>query len=200
MDHHLRTDATGGVLVRQSSSRRAQLSRDRRISILTAAAEVFVEEGFAASSMSTIASRLGGSKGTLYSYFSSKEELFAEVVSHECDRKIVVMFGSEGASHGDVIVALREFGRRFVRLILSEETMRFTRMIIAESARRPDLGALFYAAGPRQSRQRLASYLDEQVVARNLRPMPTDRVAQQFCDLCLSKSYTKRLMNINRRP
>ena len=41
-------------------------------------------QGFAATSMSAIATRLGGSKGTLYNYFKSKEELFGAVVSREC--------------------------------------------------------------------------------------------------------------------
>ena len=52
----------------------------RREAILEVAREVFTEEGYAAASMSTIAARLGGSKGTLYNYFKSKEELFGAYV------------------------------------------------------------------------------------------------------------------------
>jgi TetR/AcrR family transcriptional repressor of mexJK operon len=48
----------------------------RREAILDVARSVFSEEGYAATSMSSIAARLGGSKGTLYNYFKSKEELF----------------------------------------------------------------------------------------------------------------------------
>ena len=45
----------------------AKPQRDsRREIILSIAREVFMEEGYAAASMSTIAARLGGSKGTLY--------------------------------------------------------------------------------------------------------------------------------------
>ena len=49
------------------------LARDaRRQAILDIARESFVTDGFAATSMSAIAVRLGGSKGTLYNYFRSK--------------------------------------------------------------------------------------------------------------------------------
>ena len=46
--------------------------------------EVFFEQGYTAASMSTIAARLGGSKGTLYNYFKSKEELFEAQVRDMC--------------------------------------------------------------------------------------------------------------------
>ena len=62
----------------QTQIAKPRLDRDaRRELILDVAQDVFLEEGFAAASMSTIAARLGGSKGTLYNYFRSKDELFA---------------------------------------------------------------------------------------------------------------------------
>ena len=62
------------VLAKQSP--RACARDQRREAILNVAREVFFEQGYSAASMSTIAARLGGSKGTLYNYFKSKEELF----------------------------------------------------------------------------------------------------------------------------
>ena len=52
----------------------------REAIILDVARDCFLAEGYAATSMSTIAARLGGSKGTLYNYFKNKEDLFAAVV------------------------------------------------------------------------------------------------------------------------
>ena len=55
--------------------------KDARPSELTAAAlDLFVEKGFAATRLDEVASRAGVSKGTLYLYFESKEELFKAVV------------------------------------------------------------------------------------------------------------------------
>jgi TetR/AcrR family transcriptional regulator len=48
--------------------------------LLAAALELFVEKGFAATRAEEVAKRAGVSKGTLFLYFSSKEELFKAVV------------------------------------------------------------------------------------------------------------------------
>src|ERR1700744_640952 len=62
-----------------------RLDKDaRREAILDVAQEVFLEEGFAAASMSTIAAKLGGSKGTLYNYFKSKDDLFNAYGERRC--------------------------------------------------------------------------------------------------------------------
>src|ERR1700722_18233744 len=56
----------------------------RREHIINVAREIFFEQGYSAASMSRIAARLGGSKGTLYNYFKSKEELFEAQVRDMC--------------------------------------------------------------------------------------------------------------------
>ena len=48
--------------------------------LLSAALDFFVEKGFAATRLEEVAKRAGVSKGTLYLYFSSKEDLFKAVV------------------------------------------------------------------------------------------------------------------------
>src|SRR6185312_14998593 len=48
--------------------------------ILDAALKVFAEKGFAAARMEDIAKRAGVTKGTIYLYFPSKEEVFKQLV------------------------------------------------------------------------------------------------------------------------
>lgn len=52
---------------------------EKRPLILRAATEVFAEQGFAAVTVAEIADRAGIGKGTVYEYFSSKEELLFAV-------------------------------------------------------------------------------------------------------------------------
>ena len=49
---------------------------------MDAALEVFVEKGYAAARLEDVARRAGVTKGTIYLYFPSKEELFRDVVRH----------------------------------------------------------------------------------------------------------------------
>src|SRR5262245_9818787 len=65
----------------QKTEPRFERRKDARPSELTAAAlELFVEKGFAATRLEDVATRAGVSKGTLYLYFDSKEELFKAVI------------------------------------------------------------------------------------------------------------------------
>ncbi|MEO6626597.1 MAG: TetR/AcrR family transcriptional regulator [Burkholderiaceae bacterium] len=60
---------------------RSARRKDARPSeLLAAALDLFVEKGFAATRADEVAKRAGVSKGTLFLYFASKEELFKAVV------------------------------------------------------------------------------------------------------------------------
>jgi len=58
-----------------------RLPGERPSQIIDAALEAFSEHGFAAARLDDIARRAGVSKGTIYLYFTSKEELFKAVVN-----------------------------------------------------------------------------------------------------------------------
>src|ERR1700756_1305734 len=88
----------------------------RREAILKIAQQVFLEEGYAAASMSTIAARVGGSKGTLYNYFRSKAELFVAVIQNLCEIQQNHMFDIPDP---DIRKFMTELGRRFARMLLS---------------------------------------------------------------------------------
>jgi len=60
--------------------RRARRKVARPGELLAAALDLFVEKGFAATHVEEVAKRAGVSKGTLFLYFPSKEELFKAVV------------------------------------------------------------------------------------------------------------------------
>ena len=56
----------------------------KRRQIIEGARAVFLAQGFDAASMSDIARKAGVSKGTLYVYFKSKEELFEAIAEEQC--------------------------------------------------------------------------------------------------------------------
>src|SRR5689334_21096434 len=57
-----------------------RIPEERPLQLLKAAMAVFGEHGIAAAKLEDIAARAGVSKGTIYLYFESKEDLFREVV------------------------------------------------------------------------------------------------------------------------
>src|SRR5271155_6176249 len=88
---------------------------ERRTAILKTAHAAFLADGYAATSMSTIAARLGGSKATLYNYFGSKEELFVAVVEHKCEQLREIAQDAQ-EDHDDFPAALLKFGTRLLNL------------------------------------------------------------------------------------
>ena len=167
----------------------------RRRAILSLARDVFLAEGYAAASMSSIAARVGGSKATLYNYFPSKEALFTAVVDDQCAHVMASMSAFD-AEADDIAVALRRFGEQFTRAILSEEVIALHRLVVAESIRFPEIGDALYEAGPRTGHLRLTAIIGDAMAAGRLRPADPSRAAQQLTDLCLSGLYRHRLWNV----
>ena len=66
-------------------SRREREKLARRRGILTAARKVFGARGYEGATLDEVAREAEFAKGTLYSYFDSKAELFAELIEYEFD-------------------------------------------------------------------------------------------------------------------
>ena len=90
---------------------------DKRERIVEASAEVFAERGFASTRVADIAEHAGIGKGTVYEYFSSKEELLFAVFEWINDRiaKRVLAALAEGGSSHDRLVRLLRLGAEIVQ-------------------------------------------------------------------------------------
>ena len=166
----------------------------RRLGIVEVAREVFMAEGFADASMSAIAARVGGSKGTLYNYFPSKEGLFAAVIQDACDRKQATLFDSLNVEGETVEAVLSTVGRRYAAIVLSDDMVELNRMVIAEAQRFPELGRILFEAGPKRGRARMTAYVEAEMAAGRLRPDDAGRMVDQFCEMCLRGLHRLRLM------
>lgn len=78
---------------------------DRKKLILQSALQNFIEEGYDRATMQDIADKAGVGKGTIYEYFSSKEELFSEVVLtgiHNMCQELLQTLAEPGTIYGKV--------------------------------------------------------------------------------------------------
>src|ERR1700677_1269931 len=130
----------------------------RREAIINAAREVFFESDYTATSMSSIAARLGGSKGTLYNYFGNEEELFEALVRDFCTRWADRMRGA--TLEGCPAESLTAFAERYLTHLFSEQGVKLLRGLVAKSHRNPQLSRIFYAFGPVREREGLETYLE----------------------------------------
>jgi TetR/AcrR family transcriptional regulator, mexJK operon transcriptional repressor len=137
--------------------RRVPRGDARRAEFADVAVQVFLERGFANTTMQMIASRAGGSKETLYRHFASKEALFAEIVG----RKAAGISGPESAlaRDGTPEEALFELGHNLLSLMTRSDTSSLFSVVVAEAPRSPQLAAIFYEHGPGATLERLTDYL-----------------------------------------
>lgn len=160
-----------------------QKDRAKCRQIMDGARVVFLEKGFDAASMVEIARQAGVSKGTLYVYFDSKEELFEAIFEEESRAQAEQVFALD---HGDrnVEAVLTRLGCGFVRFLCDPKRLSSHRTVLGIAERMPALGRRFYEAGPATGVARVRRYLEAQVEAGVLQIEDCELAAAQFLDAC----------------
>ncbi len=131
---------------------------DRRAAFIKAALSVFREVGYDRASMSEISLRAGGSKATLYNYFKSKDELYAEAMLEAIvDQASEIMLILD-PSRKDVSAVLKEFGLSYLKVITSPEVVANKRTAISHS-QNSNFGKILYDRGERRAWAKVAEYL-----------------------------------------
>ena len=144
--------------MRVSDARLRRPHGDRRAALLRAAAELFFEQGYAATSIDAIIARAGGSKRTIYSEFGNKEGLFSSMVSESADDILAAL--EIGEIDGlDLRETLTVFGIRLMDGYMSPALIGAYRTVVTEAHRFPDLVRTFYEKGPGRATSRLAEVL-----------------------------------------
>ncbi len=118
----------------------------KRRQIIDGASRVFLAQGFDAASMGAIAREAGVSKGTLYVYFKSKEELFEAIVEEQRRQQAEEIFTFDGEAA--IEAELRRVGLGLARFLCRPGGVPPLRTVIAIADRMPEVGAKFYQSGP----------------------------------------------------
>jgi AcrR family transcriptional regulator len=139
---------------------RPQLRPDdetRRI-IYEAARHEFAGDGYAATSMETVARRAGVSTKTLYRLIPNKVSLFEGMVSDRIDR-FVSEVNLRAADHADIEQALAAALIACAELALDEETIALQRMLLQEAGKFSDITGMLYKNAIQRTVVALADWL-----------------------------------------
>jgi AcrR family transcriptional regulator len=112
--------------------------------IVTAAMAVFAERGFAAAKLDDIARRAGVSKGALYLYFETKEEIFRAVVAQAIAPNMQAIRAVIAAHPGPLADLLRLVAERVGVLIETLPVGGVLKMVIAEAGNFPELARVWH--------------------------------------------------------
>jgi AcrR family transcriptional regulator len=117
---------------------------DRPGEIVEAALAVFAEKGFAAARLDEIAARAGVSKGALYLYFATKEELFRAVVEQAIAPNVQTVRAMIAAHPGPIADLLRLVPERIAALLETLPLGGVVKMVIAEAGNFPELARVWH--------------------------------------------------------
>ena len=156
-------------------------STAKRRQIMDGARLVFLEQGFDAASMGEIARRAGVSKGTLYVYFKSKEDLFETIFEEESRAQVERIFSLDPEDH-NVESVLTALGRAHIKYLCQPERLCPLRTVLGIAVRMPEVGRRFYDAGPATGIAGVRAYLEAQVAAGILQIEDSEIAAAQLID------------------
>ena len=156
-----------------------EYKQEAKSRILEAANKVFAERGYHEATMDDIAKRLGVSKGAIYLYFSSKEDLF-EAMCKTAPQAFKEILLSSFGNDANPIQSATQFFDKMLKLSASNPGLSFE--ILSEASRNPSLRRILKQNHDEYERV-LTGFLDEgrkrKIVGDNLdiRPLANALIA-----------------------
>ncbi len=146
---------------------------DRPVEILDAAARVFGERGFAAARLDDVAAEAGVTKGTIYLYYKSKQELLKAVVRHFIIDQVSGRERDIAESDAPTADILRNIFSSFGFLKAQAPQPVLAKLIIAEAQNFPDLARFYVEEVLVRSRQQIRGLLERGIIRGEFRPVDT---------------------------
>ena len=157
---------------RNNKLTRAEQKAHRPAQILDAAFEEFVAKGFVATRVEDVAERIGVTKGTIYLYFPTKEELFSAMIEH-ISSPLEELLRDAGELKGTCRQRLRSLLHLFYETVSQDRRAReLIRFVIAEGSRFPQAIEAHRMEFIDPLLARTQSLLDEGVASGEFRDAP----------------------------
>ena len=157
-----------------SPTKRERRKEARPGELLDAALALFVEKGFAATRVEEVAARAGVSKGTLFLYFPSKEELFKAVVRETIAGRFGEWNDELDAFQGDSAELLRYTMNAWWERIGMTAASGITKLVMSEAGTFPEIASFYQHAVIAPGRALLKRVLQRGIDRGDFRPMDLD--------------------------
>jgi AcrR family transcriptional regulator len=128
----------------------------KRGEILRAAAKLFFEKGYEATTTRDIATLAKTSKRTVYAEFPSKDTILRALIGSSTVEFTEAIDLELPSTREHLLATLRTFAAHFLNLVLDHRRLSMTRLAIAESLRSPEIGREIETSG----RQKLSASVE----------------------------------------
>lgn len=159
----------------EQAPKRERRKEARPGELLDAALDLFVEKGFSATRADEVAARAGVSKGTLFLYFQSKEDLFKAVVRENIANKFPTwqeeFLTFEGSSADMLRYALTSWWERIGKTRASG----ITKLVMSEAQNFPEIAAFYQEEVIQPGNAMIRRILERGVQAGEFREMDLEQ-------------------------
>lgn len=172
----------------KTSSARDLRRQEKIRQIVTAATEIFLEDGFAAASMDKIVEKARVSKRTLYNYYASKDEIYIDVIQTQLGA-MWKNFDPADIKPTDLTDHMMRIGTEMLRIANAPVTLSLFRNIAAESQRFPKLAYQFYEEIFEKLIDAIAMVLERESGHSGLHITDAKQASEYFLDLLTGTAY-----------
>ena len=144
--------------------------------IIEAALACFAAKGFAATRLDDIAARAGVTRGTLYLYFTGKEELFKEVVRQAVLPLLALREREIARPDQSATEQLRGFLLSIPQTLTGSPLPAIPKIIVAEAQNFPELAEFYFNEVMSRARSNLKALLRRGVQRGEFRKVDIDHV------------------------
>jgi len=167
--------------------------------ILTAAFEIFVERGYAATSTLEIATRARVSKRELYALVGNKQTMLVTAIGERAKRLQAPANMPMLRDRATLAHVLTAFGIQTVREVSDADVVAVFRLAITEAVQAPEVARTLDSVGREASRAALRRIMSESRAAGLIAGRPAD-LAEQFAGLLWRDLMISLLLRVTDRP
>lgn len=142
---------------------------ERPQEITDAAFEVFAEFGYASARVEEVAKRAGVSKGLMYLYFETKEDLFKAVIKSVVTRRVDALLAAIEESELSSEAFIRGPLLSFMQQVPGSPIAIVIRLLISEGQRHPDLVDYYWDNVVSKGLQAISHFIERGVKRREFR-------------------------------
>lgn len=161
-------------------SRRERQKEEKNQALIDGALAVFSRVGFAAAKMDDVAREAGVSKGTVYLYFDSKEQLFEEMVKVNMAPLMSEIAENLARPSMSATERLKAHMKFFYTKILNTNRRQIMRLIMAEGPNFPHLAEFYHANVLSRGQAVIGAIIQEGVDSGEFRQMKGQWLAQNI--------------------
>lgn len=173
-----------------------RVAEQKREAIVEAATRLFLDAGYAGTSLARVAEAAGVSKATLFKQFPTKAALFDAIVT----RAWALEDDDFRPPTGDLRAGLTAIGRRYAGLLARPGMAALFRIVIAELPRFPELGEAHFERGKMPYFDSVRRYLDAENALGTAEVDDTELAATQFLGMISNYAFWPRMLLIDWSP